>query len=116
MKPVAPVIATVFCMTVMPALGRGLSGRARGLPRPPRRHARPWAWHPRVHHAEIVDEPPSPRPQGRPRNLPRNSWMPGPSPGMTRVYVALLTRSVLRRRRRKGRIVGVDAVQIVLAG
>src|SRR5262249_39668092 len=60
--------------------------RSRSI-RNPARHARPWAWHPRVDSreaAENAEERPNLRVSASPREiLAANSWMPGPSPGMT---------------------------------
>src|SRR5689334_18869369 len=53
--------------------------------RPSGRHARPWAWHPRVGSrgaAENAEERPHLRVSASPRAIfGANSWMPGPGPG-----------------------------------
>ena len=75
---------------VVPSLGLRLSGLASAGSTTPGRHARPWAWHPRVHQAEIAERIPFRRSCRvlRARTMPCNSWMPGPSPGMTTECVA----------------------------
>src|SRR5258706_4058396 len=80
---------------VMPGLGPIGVGKRDGAEAPlhphPSRHARPWAWHPRVCMRRRADRR---RRESDPVSLDepflRNSWMPGPSPIGVRLRLSRL--------------------------